>query len=158
MGNRSIGWKRRSLVEPPAGAAGAANGAQLTRIEPGCEIDGTLTLEGPLRIEGEFRGAIDCHDDVTILASGTVEASIHARSVIIEGAVVGDVSATREVVIGATGRLHGNLETPCLAIERGAFFSPTGSAMPWTWMKSRCTPTTTPTASGRITTCSAKNR
>jgi cytoskeletal protein CcmA (bactofilin family) len=122
MGNRSIGWKRRSLVEPPAGAAGAANGAQLTRIEPGCEIDGTLTLEGPLRIEGEFRGAIDCHDDVTILASGTVEASIHARSVIIEGAVVGDVSATREVVIGATGRLHGNLETPCLAIERGAFF------------------------------------
>jgi cytoskeletal protein CcmA (bactofilin family) len=126
MGSLSRGWKRLTTEDLSAAAAEPGGDAppppQTTRIEPGCEVDGTLKLEGPLTIEGEFRGAIDCGDDVTVRASGTVEAAIRARSLIIEGAVVGDVSATREVVITATGRLHGDVETPCLAVERGAFF------------------------------------
>ena len=60
-------------------------------------------------IEGEFSGEIRCRDQVTVLQSGTVEASIQARSLTIEGAVVGDVSATREVVIARSGRLHGDV-------------------------------------------------
>lgn len=93
-----------------------------TRIEPGCEVDGVLSLEGPLLIEGEFRGQIRCQDAVTVLQSGTVEASIEARTVTIEGAVVGNVTATREIVIARWGKLHGDVVTPSLAIERGAFF------------------------------------
>ena len=37
--------------------------------------------------------------------------------------MVGDVVASREVVIFATGRLHGDVETPSFVIERGATFS-----------------------------------
>jgi len=44
-------------------------------------------------------------------------------SVVIRGAVVGDVTASREVVIHAGARLHGDVETPSLVIERGAFFN-----------------------------------
>jgi cytoskeletal protein CcmA (bactofilin family) len=93
-----------------------------TRIEPGCEVDGVLSLEGPLLIEGEFRGEIRCQDAVSVLQSGTVEASIEARTVTIEGAVVGNVTSTREVVIARRGKLHGDVVTPSLVIERGAFF------------------------------------
>ena len=37
-------------------------------------------------------------------------------------AVVGDVNARRQVILHANARLHGNIETACLEIERHAFF------------------------------------
>jgi cytoskeletal protein CcmA (bactofilin family) len=37
--------------------------------------------------------------------------------------VAGDVAASREVVIHATGRIHGDVSTPSLVVERGAFFN-----------------------------------
>lgn len=39
------------------------------------------------------------------------------------GAVVGDVVASREVVIFASGRPHGDVESPSVVIERGATFN-----------------------------------
>lgn len=130
MSNRTIGWKRRIVEEPPVKGAEIQalepvtepRRPKVTRIEPGCEIDGVLSLEGPILIEGEFRGEIRCRDAVTVLRSGTVEATIEGRTVTIEGAVVGNVVATREIVISSSGRLHGDVETPSLVIERGAFF------------------------------------
>jgi len=38
------------------------------------------------------------------------------------GAVVGDVSARRQMVLREGARLHGKIETACLEIERHAFF------------------------------------
>jgi cytoskeletal protein CcmA (bactofilin family) len=52
-----------------------------------------------------------------------VEADIRAREVVILGAVVGNVVATRQLTIRAGGRLHGDVETPCLEIEKHAFFN-----------------------------------
>jgi cytoskeletal protein CcmA (bactofilin family) len=86
-------------------------------------MSGKLALDRPLLIEGEFRGAIESESSVVVSEAGSVEAAIRARSVAIHGAVVGDVRASREVVIHAGGRLHGDVETPSLVIERGAFFN-----------------------------------
>ena len=94
-----------------------------SRIEHGCEMSGKLALDRPLVIEGEFSGAIASDSSVVVSEAGSVEANIRARSVAIHGAVVGDVTASREVVIHAGGRLHGDVETPSLVIERGAFFN-----------------------------------
>lgn len=131
---RTMGWTRRVIGEaPPAQPAPSASAAPTptppakppTRIEPGCEIEGTLTLEGPLVVEGEFRGAIECRGDVLVTEAGSVQANIRGRAVVVRGAVVGDVEATRELVIAPTGRLHGAVDTPALVIERGAFFQGT---------------------------------
>ena len=116
-------------VAAPAAAAGAdattaAQGPSgASRIEPGCEMTGKLALDRPLVIEGEFRGAIASESSVEVSEGGSVEAAIRARSVVIHGAVVGDVFASREVVLHAGARLHGDVETPSLVIERGAFFN-----------------------------------
>jgi cytoskeletal protein CcmA (bactofilin family) len=58
-----------------------------------------------------------------VCEGGTVEAPIRARTVEIRGAVVGDVVASREVVIHASGRLHGDVEAPSLVVARGAFYN-----------------------------------
>ena len=128
MERRSLGWRRvpveEAVAQPPVREE-EDPGPSPTRIENGCEIEGHLTLSGPLLVDGEFRGQITCRDDVTVTESGTVEAPITARNLIIRGAVVGDVEATREVVVAATGRLHGAVVTPSFVVERGGFFQGT---------------------------------
>jgi len=94
-----------------------------TRIQPGVEMSGRLVTERSLRVDGEFRGQIESAAMVIVCETGAVEAPIRARTVEIRGAVVGDVVASREVVIHATGRLHGDVEAPSFVIERGAFFN-----------------------------------
>jgi cytoskeletal protein CcmA (bactofilin family) len=130
MAVRPTGWRRIALGaardDAPAGptpGATAAPAAEFARVERGMEISGRLVVEKPLCIEGEFHGEIESASHVLVTESGTVEAPIRARSVEIHGAVVGDVTAAREVVIHATGRLHGDVDTPSLIIHRGAFFN-----------------------------------
>lgn len=133
------GWIRRALdehepvapghgatlparsAEKPAAIAGGP--ARSTTIERGCEIEGNLSVPGPLVVLGDFRGSIECGDLVTVGLVGSVQAGIRARSVVILGSVVGDVEARRDVILHAGARLHGDVKTPSLVIERGAFFN-----------------------------------
>jgi cytoskeletal protein CcmA (bactofilin family) len=126
-----VGWKRLALGEPEAEAPPPAPAAEqqtaaeagTARIDYGVEMAGRYALDRPLRIEGEFRGVLESTSNVLVCETGAVEAPIRARAVEIHGAVVGDVVASREVVIHATGRLHGDVQTPSLVIARGAYFN-----------------------------------
>lgn len=130
MAMPKVAWRRLVLGAPqeeapaPAPLAGlAAPESDVARIDYGVEMSGRYVLDRPLRIEGEFRGELESSSSVLVCETGAVEAPIRARGVEIHGAVVGDVVASREVVIHATGRLHGNVETPSLVIARGATFN-----------------------------------
>jgi len=92
-------------------------------IHEGCEVEGSLAVENSLRVQGDFRGRIKARKTVTIDERASVTGDIQARIVIIHGAVVGDVTASREVVIQATGRLHGDVKAPAFQVERGAFLN-----------------------------------
>ncbi len=131
MATTSSGWERLEIgrrfarkgaeaVEAPKAPVAEEHTAF---IQEGCEVEGTLAVENSLRIQGEFRGSIKARKTVTVDERATVTGDIQARTVIIHGAVVGDVSASREVVIQATGRLHGNVKTPSVELARGAFLN-----------------------------------
>ncbi len=92
-------------------------------IHEGCEVEGTLTAKNSLRIQGDFRGRIESAKTVTVDERATVAGDIRARTVIIYGAVVGNLDAARGVVLHASGRLHGDVKTPAFELARGAFFN-----------------------------------
>jgi cytoskeletal protein CcmA (bactofilin family) len=116
---RRLGRREVAEKAPPAPAAKDHTAC----IQEGCEVEGKLGVENSLRVQGEFRGSIEAGNTVTVDARATVTGDIRARSVIIHGAVAGNIDASREVVIHATGRLHGNVKTPALELARGAFFN-----------------------------------
>jgi cytoskeletal protein CcmA (bactofilin family) len=131
MATINSGWERLEIgrrfsrrgaaaVEAPKAPAAEDHTAF---IQEGCEVEGTLALENSLRIQGEFRGRIKARKTVTVDERATVTGDIQARTVIIHGAVVGDVNASREVIIHSTGRLHGNVKTPSFELARGAFLN-----------------------------------
>jgi cytoskeletal protein CcmA (bactofilin family) len=119
VGRRLTG-RGTAAVESPKASAPKEHTAYILE---GCEVEGTLALQNSLQIQGEFRGSIDARKTVTVDERATVTGDIQARIVIIHGAVVGDVTASREVVIHATGRLHGNVKAPAFELVRGAFMN-----------------------------------
>ncbi len=123
--HRELGPRRSAPTPPgPAASAPAADGDGFAMvIVPGCQLEGTLEVAGSIRVEGEFRGALVSDGTILVCEAAAVEAQIRARTVVILGAVVGDVHAARELVLHASGRLQGAVETPCLVIERGAVFN-----------------------------------
>jgi cytoskeletal protein CcmA (bactofilin family) len=130
MDVRVPGWRRLvpdapKQVTTPAKPEGEAETAapHVAIIERGVEMNGRLVVPQSLRIEGEFRGELESSASIFVSESGAIEAPIRARTVEIRGAVVGDIVASREVIIHATGRLHGNVETPSLVVTRGATFN-----------------------------------
>jgi cytoskeletal protein CcmA (bactofilin family) len=123
------GWVRRQLgtrdIRPaaePGQPEGQARGHK-TFVFEGAEFEGTLRLRESFHIDSEFRGEIVSEGTVTVGKTAGIEAKIRAREVIINGAVVGAVSASRLLIIRSSGRLHGDVDTPCLEIERGAVFN-----------------------------------
>ncbi len=124
MANATTGWRRVVLGSAPEAEihAPVSERPEMTTLDPGCEIEGKLSLDRSICIEGEFRGSIHCAETVTVGEAAAVQADIEARTVEIRGAVVGNVKATREVILLAGGRLHGDIDAPSLVVERGAFF------------------------------------
>ena len=124
------GWRRLVLgapeqeTPPPKPEVEvAAPAPDVAIIARGVEMNGRLVVPQSLQIEGEFRGELESKASVFVSESGAVEAPIRARSVEIRGAVVGDIVASREIVIHPTGRLQGDVETPSLVVARGATFN-----------------------------------
>jgi cytoskeletal protein CcmA (bactofilin family) len=98
-------------------------GPPVAVIDSGCSMDGRLVMDRPIRIEGHLRGEVETSDVVVVAETGSVEGSIRARSIIIYGAVVGNVTGRREVELRAGGKLHGDVITSSFELERGAYFN-----------------------------------
>ena len=87
----------------------------------GTSYHGKLTGRGGVRIEGAFDGEIALEGLLVIGTTGRVTCeNLRANSVIVAGAVRGDITATK-VEIRASGRVWGNITTVAFSTEEGAF-------------------------------------
>ncbi len=93
-----------------------------TILGKGSAFDGKLTFEGAVRIDGVFSGEIRTQGTLIVGETAEVKAEITASTIIIEGLVRGDISATDAIEIHAPARVYGNLATPSLVIQKGSVF------------------------------------
>ncbi|QYR20596.1 polymer-forming cytoskeletal protein [Paenibacillus sp. sptzw28] len=94
-----------------------------TLIGQGTQIEGKLTSEAGIRIEGEYRGDIECSGDVIIGECGIAKSNIKARDIIIAGKVFGEIVTKGRLTITASGQLHGNVTAHTLLIQDGGTFN-----------------------------------
>ena len=127
-------WRRVKVAvradEPEAdmeAPAATMTNTGATFIASGAIFEGTLTLRGDFTIDTEFRGELETDGIVTVGSQGSVEGDIRAREVVIRGAVVGNVTAPRQLILEAGAKLHGDIETACLEIQKHALFRGTTS-------------------------------
>ena len=86
-------------------------------------IKGELNGSEDLTIEGHCEGRIELRENVlTIGPNGKIRAEVFAKSVIVLGEVVGNVTASEKVDIRDNGSVDGDIISPRVAIAEGAHF------------------------------------
>ncbi len=86
----------------------------------GTQYHGQFNFQGVVRIDGGVIGDI-ISDGVLVLGEeGTVEGRIRVAELMASGRIVGDVEATRRVVLHKSANLCGNLLSPAVVVEDGA--------------------------------------
>jgi len=95
---------------------------ETTIISKGVKIDGKLSCNGNIRIEGEIQGDISSQKNVVVGERGNVNGQIKADSITIGGKVSGTVNANNKLQLDPTGNLKGDIFTKILVIEAGARF------------------------------------
>ena len=94
-----------------------------TLIGQGTHVEGKMICEAGLRIEGEYRGDIECHGDVIVGECGIARSNLTARDITIAGKVFGDVVTKGRLTITATGQLHGNINAQSFVMQDGGIFT-----------------------------------
>jgi cytoskeletal protein CcmA (bactofilin family) len=90
-----------------------------TTIGENSAFEGRFVVQGNLRIDGTFEGKSLVVDQLQIGEKAKVKTNINATSVVVEGLVIGNVTANRRILLLSTARVLGDLKTPELIIQDG---------------------------------------
>jgi len=93
-----------------------------TVIAQGITIEGEITADEDVVVQGTLRGKLVAKDAVSIEPGAVVEADVDAGSLAVSGQVTGNVSAADRVDLLAGGRLIGDVRAARLTIADGASF------------------------------------
>lgn len=80
---------------------------------------GRFVINGSLRIDGRFEGKSIQAEQLYVGPNGKMRTNIEAVSVIVEGLVIGNISATGRVMLMPTAKVLGDIKTPELIIQNG---------------------------------------
>ena len=95
----------------------------ITRLGEGMEITGEVKFTDAMRVETRISGKVFSDSGSLLVGEkGHVQATIEVGSVEIFGTVEGSITAKHKVQIRAGSRVTGDIFTPELSIEYGAFF------------------------------------
>ncbi|MFO0679004.1 MAG: polymer-forming cytoskeletal protein [Polyangiaceae bacterium] len=89
-------------------------------VGEGTRIRGRITGASDLEILGSVEGEVSVDGACTIGEKGLVAANVNARSIVVRGAVKGDLVAEDSLVLEEGARVVGDLRAPKLSIAEGA--------------------------------------
>jgi cytoskeletal protein CcmA (bactofilin family) len=108
---------------PSASPAPRAGGGPAAVIGPSITVKGDVIGEEDLVIDGRVEGEIKVNRHaVTVGRNGRIKADIHAKSIQVEGEVLGNLWGDEAVVIRRTGKVQGNVTAPRVTLEDGSTF------------------------------------
>jgi len=94
-----------------------------TRLCEGVEITGEVRFTDAMRVETKISGkVISDSGSLVVGEKGHIQATIEVGTVEVLGTVEGIIMAKYKVQIRAGGRVTGEIYTPDLNIEHGAFY------------------------------------
>ncbi len=88
----------------------------------GAEFEGKLTFAGTVRIDAKFKGSIMTNDVLVVGEHATIDADITCGTVVVYGQVNGNINAKTAIEFHSPAKVHGDIETPSLVIEKGVHF------------------------------------
>ena len=99
--------------------SGRETEASLSIIGTGLRVEGDLSSDGVVKVEGTVVGTVRASRQVLVAKGGVVEGDIVTREAIIGGEVRGGIGAEERVELQATSVVHGDITTKRLFVQEG---------------------------------------
>lgn len=112
--------KNKGVISRPADPSG--NGA-INIIGNGTVIEGEISSNGDIRIDGIIRGSVTSKAKVVIGSTGQVEGDIVCQNADISGSVLGKTNVAEMLFLKSPARINGDIQTGKLIVEVGASFT-----------------------------------
>jgi cytoskeletal protein CcmA (bactofilin family) len=93
-----------------------------TFFNAGTRIEGTLELDGEVKLEGQIKGKVSGTGVVVIGENANLQADVFAPSVIVHGVVRGQIHASDRLELHRTAKVKGMIQAARIRIDEGAAF------------------------------------
>ena len=100
-----------------------ADNQTINLIGSGTVIEGNVTSNGDIRVDGSLKGILNTKGKVIIGDSGIISGEVHCKNLDIEGTIDGKVFVSELLSLRDKSKVTGEITTNKLAIEPGAVFT-----------------------------------
>ncbi|MEN9523913.1 MAG: hypothetical protein RL065_2290 [Bacteroidota bacterium] len=94
-----------------------------TNINPGTMIEGNISSDGDIRLDGNMKGNLTTKAKVVIGPQGSIDGNIDCMNADIFGKVNGDIHVKELLFMKNTSSVDGDIFTSKLVVENGAKFN-----------------------------------
>ncbi len=84
------------------------------------EFTGDMKFFGTIQIDGKFDGSISGEGTLMVGKAGKLRSDVNVLHVQNHGEIVGNIIAAEKIEVFASGKIYGEIETPVIAVEKGA--------------------------------------
>ncbi len=102
----------------PANLAAASKQID-TVIAEQCTLEGDLTTQNSIKVDGRIQGTLRAEGRAIIGETGVVKGDVHAADLLVLGRLEGNVFAQR-LHLQASANIHGNITADTLQVDPGA--------------------------------------
>lgn len=99
------------------------NPQEINIINAGTSINGDISSEGDLRIDGNITGNISVKSKLVLGASSKINGNVKAANCDVQGNVNGNLIVEDLLSVKATAKIFGDITSQKLVIEAGAEFN-----------------------------------
>jgi cytoskeletal protein CcmA (bactofilin family) len=121
--SRSSAPSQPSAAQSPGAASSPEAPKKVSVLGKTLVFKGELSADEDIILQGRVEGSIHHTQSVTVGIDGVVIGDTHARSIVVEGTVEGDLIGVVSVLIAATATVRGNISAPRVGIMEGANFN-----------------------------------
>ncbi|MDO9068051.1 MAG: polymer-forming cytoskeletal protein, partial [Deltaproteobacteria bacterium] len=104
-------------------------GPMNTLLGKGSSFNGTLKVEGGIRIDGQVEGQVETSGTLVIGKEGILKAEIKAKDAIIGGKVTGNITAANKIELQSGAHFSGDIKCRGLIIDSDVFFDGTSKML-----------------------------
>ncbi|MEO6190893.1 MAG: polymer-forming cytoskeletal protein [Saprospiraceae bacterium] len=118
-----FGSNKTPTKESPKLSAGISSQGMLNSLVTGTTVEGLISADSDIRIDGYLKGTLNCKGKVIIGTSGSIEGEIKAQNAVIEGKFKGILQIEDLLQIKETAHVEGEINTDKLSVSPGAKFN-----------------------------------
>ena len=91
-----------------------------TIIGPTVRVEGTLSSNGNINIEGEFKGTLTVQSKLNVGRDAKIEAEVTAENAFIAGGIKGNLEVKDRLELSNTAKIDGDVKAGTMIMEAGA--------------------------------------